>query len=357
MILAGDVGGTKVHLALYRFKQGALQHIRDQKFAAAQRPDLQSIVREFLSTPAPTGDLATTPDEKIDAACFGVPGPVRKNVIRLTNLPWTLNTHDLSRDLEIEHLFLINDLEANGYGIPELGPDQIFSLSQGDSGLVGNRALIAAGTGLGEGFLVWNGKSHTPMASEGGHTDFGPRNEIEMDLLRYLRALPEINGHVSWERVCSGIGLKNIYTFLRDEKKMEESPILRQRMEQEDPNSVISELGESGENPLCAKSLDLFVSCYGAEAGNLALKVLAHGGVYIGGGIAPKILKKMQDGTFMNAFFDKGRMRDLVRQMPVRIILESRAALMGAAAYAEARAAELSGSSVRAASVGCEPDK
>ncbi len=346
MILAGDVGGTKVHLALYRFQQGALRHVRDQKFSATQYADLQTIVRKFLDT-QDSGHQRES--EEIDAACFGVPGPVRKNVIRLTNLPWTLNSRQLAHDLDIEHLFLINDLEANGYGIAELTADQILTLSEGDSSQVGNRALIAAGTGLGEGLLIWNGKNHVPMASEGGHADFGPNNDLEMELLRYLRA--DADGHVSWERVCSGIGLRNIYKFLRDEKKIEESSALRQRMQEEDPNSVIGELGESGENELCARTLDVFVSAYGAEAGNLALKILAHGGIYVGGGIAPKILKKMQDGTFMRALCDKGRMHDLVSHMPVRIILESRAALMGAAAYAELHAAEISGRSLRAASV------
>jgi len=346
MILAGDVGGTKVHLALYRFQQGALEHVRDQKFSAPQYPDLQSIVREFLGAKDPADQQSSN---GIDAACFGVPGPVRKNVIHLTNLPWTLDSRQLAHDLDIEHLFLINDLEANGYGISELKEDQLLSLSEGDSSQVGNRGLIAAGTGLGEGIMIWNGKNHLPMASEGGHTDFAPRNELEVELLQYLRA--DLKGHVSWERVCSGIGLKNIYTFLRDVKKLEEPASLRQRMQEEDPNAVIAELGESGESELCAKTLDIFVSAYGAEAGNLGLKILAHGGVYIGGGIAPKILKKMQDGTFVQAFCDKGRMHDLVSHMPVRIILESRAALMGAAVYAEARAAELSGRSIRAASV------
>jgi glucokinase len=345
MILAGDVGGTKVHLALYRFQRGTLQHVRDEKFAAPQYPNLQSIVREFL------GSKEQQASDKIEAACFGAPGPVRKNVIQVTNLPWTLDTHELARDLHIHHLFLINDLEANGYGINELRADQIFTLSEGDSGQVGNRGLIAAGTGLGEGLLIWDGKTHTPMASEGGHCDFGPHNDLEVELLRYLRADPKMNGHVSWERVCSGIGLKNIYTFLRDCKKMNESARLRQRMSEEDPNAVIGELGTSGADELCTKALDVFVSIYGSEAGNLALKILAHGGMYIGGGIAPKILKKMQDGTFMRGFCDKGRMHDLVATMPVRIILESRAALMGAASYAEMKATEISGRSIRAASI------
>ncbi len=343
MILAGDVGGTKVHLALYRFERGALEHVRDQKFPATKYPDLVSVVREFLA--------AGGPGETIDAACFGVPGPVRKNVIQLTNLPWLLDSRELSAALGIEHLFLINDLEANGYGIAELGPDQIFSLSEGDSSLVGNRALIAAGTGLGEAFLIWDGKMHVPMASEGGHCDYGPNSDLEIELLTWLRAQPNMDNHVSWERVCSGLGLRNVYTFLRDVKRMEESAELRERMQHDDPNAVIAQWGESGKSELCARSLEIFASAYGAEAGNMALKILAHGGVYLGGGIAPKILKTLQAGAFLRAFCQKGRMEKLVSQMPVRVILESRAALLGAAAYAESRAAEISGSSLRSASI------
>jgi glucokinase len=214
---------------------------------------------------------------------------------------------------------------------------------------VGNRGLVSAGTGLGEAILVWNGKLHVPMASEGGHCDFSPRNEIEIELLRYLQRT--LKGRVSFERVVSGLGLKNIYTFLRDEKGLEEPDWLKERMLAEDPNAIIGELGQEGSNELCVRTLDLFVSAYGAEAGNLALKVLSVGGMYLGGGIAPKILRKMKDGTFMRAFADKGRLSDLLVQMPVRMILESRCALMGAAAYADARAAELSGESVRAASL------
>ncbi|GGH07110.1 glucokinase [Silvibacterium dinghuense] len=339
MILAGDVGGTKVHLALYEFQQGRLTHVRDEKFPAQQHAGLEEIVRLFL-------EQSGSPE--VTAACFGVPGPVRGGRLKLTNLPWVLDTRELSMDLKIDHLFLINDLEANGYGIPELAADQIFELSAGDSGVVGNRGLVSAGTGLGEAILVWNGKTHTPMASEGGHADFAPRNDLEIDLLRYLQKT--LGGRVSFERVVSGLGLKNIYSFLRDEKKLDEPAWLKERMEQEDPNAVIGELGESGQNELCAKTLDVFAASYGAEAGNLALKVLSVGGMYLGGGIAPKILKKMQDGVFMKAFTDKGRLSDLLVHTPVRIILDSRCALLGAAAFAEARAAELSGASVRAAS-------
>lgn len=340
MILAGDVGGTKVDLALYGFEHGRLSHVRDERFPAREYAGLEDIVQKFL---------IESGDPEVNAACFGVPGPVRGGRLKLTNLPWVLDSRELSHSLGIEHLFLINDLEANGYGIPELAPEQIYELSAGAAGSVGNRGLVSAGTGLGEAILVWNGKMHVPMASEGGHCDFSPRNELEIELLRYLQRI--LKGRVSFERVVSGIGLRNIYSFLRDEKGMEEPEWLKERMLAEDPNAIIGEMGESGENELCAKTLDVFAAAYGAEAGNLALKVLSIGGMYLGGGIAPKILKKMRDGTFMKSFIDKGRLSDLLVQMPVRIILESRCALMGAAAYADARAAELSGESVRAASL------
>jgi glucokinase len=340
MILAGDVGGTKVHLALYGFENGELSHVRDERFPAQEYEGLEEITKKFL---------AESGSPEITAACFGVPGPVRHGRLKLTNLPWVLDCEELSTGLKIEHLFLINDLEANGYGIAELRSDQILVLSEGDASAVGNRALVSAGTGLGEAILVWVRKMHVPMASEGGHCDFAPRNEIEIDLLRYLQR--QLNGRVSFERVVSGIGLKNIYSFLRDDKGMDEPAWLKDRMQQEDPNAVIGEVGENGSNELCAKALEMFVSAYGAEAGNLALKVLSVGGLYLGGGIAPKILKTMKDGTFMKSFVDKGRLSELLIHMPVRVILESRAALMGAAAYAENRAAELSGQSERAASV------
>ncbi|MHB1021345.1 MAG: glucokinase [Acidobacteriaceae bacterium] len=340
MILAGDVGGTKVHLALYDFAQGELHHVRDQKFPAQNYDGLEAVVREFLAADA---------GKEVYAACFGVPGPVRDGRLKLTNLPWTLDSRQLAKALSIDHLFLINDLEANGYGIPELTPDQIFVLHEGDPSAVGHRGLVSAGTGLGEALLIWNGKHHVPVPSEGGHCDFAPRNDLEIELLQYLEK--QIKGHVSWERVVSGIGLRNIYAFLRDAKGLEEPKWLKDRMAAEDPNAVIGQLGESGESELCARTLDVFVSAYGAEVGNMALKVLATGGMYMGGGIAPKILAKMKDGAFMQAFLDKGRMEDILQYMPVRIILESRCALLGAAAYAEARAAEISGRSERAASV------
>jgi glucokinase len=337
MILAGDVGGTKVHLALYDFIDGKLKHTRDKQYLAKDYSGLEEIVKEFLGA------------DKATAACFGVPGPVRDGRLRLTNLPWTLDSRELAAGLVIEHVFLINDLEANCYGIAELSADQIFTLSEGDARQMGNRALISAGTGLGEGFLVWNGHHHVPYPSEGGHTDYAPRNEDEIDMLRFLRQ--KYNGRISQERVVSGPGLTNIYEFLREVRGMEEPAWLAKRIALEDPNAVITELALAAKSEICEKAMDMLVTAYGAEAGNLALKVLSVGGLYVGGGIAPRILEKLKDGAFMKAFTDKGRLSQLLVNMPVRVILESRAALMGAASYAEARAAELSGISPRAASV------
>jgi glucokinase len=275
---------------------------------------------------------------------------VRDGRLRLTNLPWTLDSRELTKVLGIPYVFLINDLEANGYGIAELGPEQILTLSEGDTSQMGNRALIAAGTGLGEGLLMWNGRMHIPYPSEGGHADYSPRNEDEIDLLRFLKQ--KYNGRISWERVVSGMGMTNIYEFLREVRGMEEPAWLAEQMaEAEDPNVVITENGLAAKAEICVKTLDMLVSAYGAEAGNLALKVLSVGGLYIGGGVAPRIVEKLKDGTFVRAFQDKGRMSQLLIKMPVRVILESRAAVLGAAAYAEAHAAELTGISPRAASI------
>ena len=337
MILAGDVGGTKVNLALYDFIDGNLKHARDKQYPAKEYSGLEEIVKEFVVS------------EKVTAACFGVPGPVRDGRLRLTNLPWTLDSRELATNLKIDFVFLINDLQANGFGIAELSADQIYTLSEGDARQIGNRALISAGTGLGEAFMIWDGRDYVPYPSEGGHSDFAPRNEDEVDLLRFLKQ--KYNGRISFERIVSGQGLTNVYEFLREVRGLEEPAWLAERMTHEDPNAVITELGLKAKSEICEKTLDMFVSAYGAEAGNLALKVLSVGGLYVGGGIAPRILEKLKDGTFMKAFTDKGRVSQLLVNMPVRVILESKTALIGAAAYAEARAAEMSGISPRAASV------
>ena len=344
MILAGDVGGTKVHLALYNFAEGRLVQLREEKFPASEYACLEDVVNAFLSK-------GNEPKEGIMASCFGCPGPVRDGRLKLTNLPWTLDARDLTRSLGITHIFLINDLEANGYGIPELAKDKIFVLHEGDPGGVGHRGLISAGTGLGESVLVWDAKlrRHTPLPSEGGHVDFSPRNPREIDLLNYLHRT--LNGRVSFERVVSGIGIRNIYAFLRDDRKMEEPQWLRDRLAAEDPNAVIGTCAEEGSSPICVETMNIFAAAFGAKAGNLGLTLLAAGGIYLGGGIAPKVLKLMQNGQFTDAFLDKGRMRPILETVPVRIILDDTCALLGAAAYAENRAAELSGRSERAASL------
>jgi glucokinase len=344
MILAGDVGGTKIHLALYNFEHGQLKSVRHQKYPALEFASLDDVVKNFMTNGQGGGQ-----QEQIAAACFGCPGPVRDGRLKLTNLPWTLDERDLQHSLGIEHIFLINDLEANGFGIPELAPESIFSLYAGDTAAMGHRGLIAAGTGLGEALLIWDGKTHRPIPSEGGHCDFAARTDREIGLLQYLRSL--LDGRVSWERVVSGLGIKNVYAYLRDVEKLEEPQWLRDRMAAEDPNAVIGQCAEDGSSPLCFETVKTFAAAYGAEAGNIALKVLAVGGVYLGGGIAPKMLKTLGEGGFMQAFLDKGRLSPLLQSVPVRVILDDTCALLGAAAFAEARGAELSGRSERAASV------
>ncbi|MEO6801787.1 MAG: glucokinase [Granulicella sp.] len=344
MILAGDVGGTKVHLALYEFAGGKLKSIRDQKFPAHESASLEDVVNKFLAG-------LEADRSKILAACFGCPGPVKDGRLKLTNLPWTLDARELQTTLCIKHIFLINDLEANGYGIPELAPDKIFTLHAGDPGAVGHRGLISAGTGLGEALLIWDGKRHRPLPSEGGHCDFAARTDREVAMLQYLRRT--LNGRVSFERVVSGLGIKNVYGFLRDEEKLDEPQWLRDRFAKEDPNAVIGSCAEDGSSSICFETMKLFAAAYGAEAGNIALKVLASGGMYLGGGISPKILKTLQNGTFLQAFLDKGRLSPLLQAIPVRVILDDTCALLGAAAYAEERAAELSGHSERGASTAC----
>jgi glucokinase len=344
MILAGDVGGTKVHLALYNFDNGRLQPVRDQKFPAHEFASLDDVVNKFFAGDGTNGIKGSD----ILAACFGCPGPVRDGRLKLTNLPWTLDTRDLVKSLLIPHISLINDLEANGYGIPELAPESIFALHDGDPDEGGHAGLIAAGTGLGEALLIWDGKRHRPIPSEGGHADFAARSNREIALLEYLRAT--LKGRVSWERVVSGLGIKNIYAFLRDVEKIAEPGWLHDRMLSEDPNAVIGQCAEDGSSSLCFETMKVFAGAYGAESGNIALKVLATGGMYLGGGIAPKILKTLKNGTFTQAFIDKGRLSPLLESIPVRVILDDSCALLGAAAYAEARASENSGYSERAAS-------
>ena len=332
MILAGDIGGTKSNLALFTTEVGRLSLILEQTFPSSDYPGLEEMVREFLDH-AKSQKRVTTIDQ-IAGACFGVAGPVVDDLCETPNLPWVVSAQGLRQTLGLRLAKLINDLEATGYGIPLLRNEEFVTLNEGSIQQEGNASLIAAGTGLGEAMIYWDGEDFIPIASEGGHADFAPRNAIEMELLRYM--LDRLD-RVSYERVLSGPGLLNIYSFLRDSGYGEEPSWLAEKMQQGDPSAAIGEAALANQSELCVKALDLLVSIYGAEAGNLALKVLAVSGVYVGGGIAPKISEKLRDGSFMKAFTDKGRLSSLLEGIPVRVILNEKTALYGAARCASLR--------------------
>lgn len=320
MILAGDVGGTKTNLACFALEGDKLIPVVQRSAPSADYPGLEAILHEFMRD----HDLSFT------GACFGVAGPVVDGRLQATNLPWVVDVGSLQRTLKLEAVGLINDLEATAYGVETLPEEAFAVLHPGQSTPQGNRAVIAAGTGLGEAMLLWEGQRFRAVASEGGHADFAPRNPLEIELFRFLLGR---FGRVSYERVLSGPGLVNIYRFLKETGQGEEPTWLTEQLAGGDAAAVISESALASRSDLCVKSLDLFVSIYGAEAGNLALKVMASGGVYVGGGIAPKVLQKLKNGTFINAFTDKGRLSPFLSQIPVRVILEERAALYGAAHY------------------------
>jgi glucokinase len=318
MILAGDIGGTNTRLAFFNNEDGRLKHVTEEVFPSRNYPGLDEIAAGFVQSKG----LPVT------QAAFGIAGPVQNNRCQATNLPWVVDGAQLAARLGLGHVILMNDLEANAYGIPALEPTSFAVIQEGRPGAVGNGAVISAGTGLGEAGLYWDGRQHRPFATEGGHASFSPCTELEDELLRYLRRqFP----HVSWERVVSGPGLLNIYRFLRDTGHGEEPAWLADEMKQKDSSAVISRAALEGRSDLCVQALDMFVSLYGSEAGNLAVKLIATGGVYLGGGIAPKILAKIKTSTFLDAFLDKGRMRELLETIPIRVILDDKTALKGAA--------------------------
>ncbi len=324
MILAGDIGGTKTVLALFEESGGAVILVRDRTFSSRDYGSLTEILSQFLKD---TRELA------LRAGCFGVAGAVIDGRSKTTNLPWELDEEALARAIRAPRVKLLNDLEAAAYGMLHLEPGELSLLNLGvRPKRRGNVAVIAAGTGLGEAMLYWDGAGYHPIASEGGHADFAPRTDQEIELLRYLRA--KFGGHVSYERVLSGPGIYNIYSFLRDSGHAPEPAWLKEKLRSGDPSVTITRLALAGDDPLCVTTLDLFTAIYGAEAGNLALKCLAVGGVYIGGGIAPKILDKLKDGTFIRAFTDKGRFSGLMNSMEVNVALNPRAPLIGAAHFA-----------------------
>ena len=321
MILAGDIGGTKTRLALFAPGPGRSDPVSERTYSSQEYPGLEVIAREFVRA---TGAA-------IESACFGVAGPVKEGRSSTTNLAWVVDARNLARDLRLPRVALLNDLEASAFGLEALRTDEVVVLQEGIPGAAGNQALIAAGTGLGEAALYWDGRRHRVFATEGGHAGFAPADETQIELLRYLVRRFE---PVSWERVLSGPGLVNIYAFLRDSGRGEEPSWLADEISAGEPAAVISAAALSGRSALCSEALDLFVALYGAESGNLALKIMATGGVFIGGGIAPKILARLRGPGFVRAFVAKGRMRPLLEAMPARVILNDRLALLGAARYA-----------------------
>ena len=317
MILAGDIGGTNSRLAFFTVEHGRLKPEIEKVYPSREHSGLEMVVRKFVS------------EHKVSIrhACFGIAGPVSHGRSLMPNLKWTVESSVLAKELGLSEVTLINDLEANAYGVAALEDKDFAIINAGAPGSDGNAAVISAGTGLGEAGLFWDGRAHRPFACEGGHCDFGPADELQDDMARYLRAQ---FGHVSWERVLSGPGIFNIYKFLRDTGRGEEPAWLTEELKQGDPSSHVSAHGLDGKSALCVKTLEVFVSIYGSEAGNLALKLMATGGVYIGGGIAPRIISKMTKPEFMGPFANKGRLKALLEAISVKVILNDKTALLGA---------------------------
>ncbi|BBP43445.1 glucokinase [Thiosulfativibrio zosterae] len=319
-ILAGDIGGTKTVLALYQVSDDGLKEVKKSMFASGQHEHFEDLLREFLGS-------AT----QIDMACFGIAGPIKEQRCITTNLPWTIDALEISQSLKIPKVHLLNDLEAAAYGILQL--NQFHELNPSAIERAGHIGVIAAGTGLGQAVLFFDGKKHHAMPSEGGHCDFAPQSLQEDQLLVFLRE--RFKGHVSLERILSGDGFGHLYDFLKASGFAQVNPELEAKMQTGDRNALISQMGLEQSDPICTEALRLFCRIYGAEAGNLALKVLPLGGVYIAGGIAPKIRQALESGIFMEGFLDKGRMTRAIEQIPVRIVDDPEAPLLGAAYFAK----------------------
>lgn len=320
--LAGDIGGTKTHLALYQEEKGKMVKLKSEKFPSKQYPNLEKIVKAFLK-----GESV-----QVKKGCFGIAGAVKQGKSQATNLPWFVDSQLIAKSLHIEKVALINDLEANAYGLNMLEESEFYLLNKGVVEAEENRAMISAGTGLGEAGIFYDGSRYIPFPSEGGHCDFAPRNPLEDDLVHFLRK--KFN-HVSYERVLSGPGLYNLYQFIVETKKEKESEENYDKICKGDSPRLISEMGLSGSSKACVKALELFASIYGSEAGNVALKMFALGGVYIGGGIAPKILPILKQGGFIQSFTGKGRFSHLLEKIPVYVVLNDNTALLGATYYAK----------------------
>jgi glucokinase len=316
-VLAGDVGGTKTNMALYQVDAGGLTIVKEKRYASKDYPSLTYIIHDFTGGKLP---------DRISAA---VAGPVIDGKSKLTNLSWQLDSKAINLELKIPVSF-INDLEATAYGLAGLKENERALIAEGNPQAKGNIAIIAPGTGLGEAGLYWDGQHYHPFATEGGHSDFFPRNETDVDIYRWLQ---QQFGHVSWERVVSGMGIKNIYHFLTDSRKEKVPDWLSQRMATQDPAAVISEAALKQEDPVCGEVMDLFVRYLATESSSLVLKLMATGGLYLAGGIPPKILPLLQHESWAANFDNSGRMHQLSEKVPVYVVLNDKMALMGAAYY------------------------
>jgi glucokinase len=322
MILAGDIGATRTRLAAYDTEGNKLNSVVAKTYPSQEHSGLSEIIEAFIRSEG----------IPVHSACLGVAGPVRSGRSKISNLPWTIDSRQVAAQLRIDSAGLINDLEAYAYGIDALESKDLATLSEGSEDAEGNRAVISARTGLGVAGLYWDGYRHHPFACEGGHASFSPHNEAEAGLFQYLS---EKYGHVSCERVLSGPGLRNIYEFLRDSKREEEPEWLREQMAgAHDVPALISQLAIQKKAAICEQALSMFVSAYGAETGNCALRYMTTGGIFVGGIIAAKIVDKMKEPVFIESFLNKGRMRSLLEDMPVKVIVNDDCGLMGAARYA-----------------------
>jgi glucokinase len=336
-ILAGDIGGTKTRLAVVNVEGSDVQPIYELTYASREYATFEELVADFLSrtsghvTRSESAPAATSKAPRIEHAAFGIAGPVLGSVAYTTNLPWRIDSEALRERFGFQRCTLLNDLEATAYGLPALGENDLHTLQTGKEEAKGNIAIIAAGTGLGEAGMYWDGSRHRPFATEGGHTSFSPGSDLDMALLAHMRLQRK---HVSWERVVSGMGLLAMYEFLCVHRGLAVPEWLVVEQRNGDAAAAISKAAQNGSDELSVETMKWFVHLYGAEAGNLALKTMSRGGIYVGGGIAPKILPLLITGEFVESFASKGRMRTLLETMPVKVILNDRAALFGPALFA-----------------------
>lgn len=329
-VLAGDIGGTKTNIGIFAVDNNKVQSLLEASWISADFASLEEILEQFI--------VLVNKQTKVlpfNTACFGIAGPVKNHYCQVTNLPWIVDAEKIKQQFSWQSMSLLNDLEANAWGIAALDKEDFISLQNGDDSIKANASIIAAGTGLGEAGLFWDGKQHIPFASEGGHTDFSPQTEKEYRLYEFLR--DKYQGHVSWERIVSGMGLENIYQFLCHDNNVRPPAWLTRKIQQGDAAAAISKAAMASKDEICEQALNWFVLFYGTEAANHALKIMSRGGVFLGGGIAPKIIEKLQSGAFMQAFLNKGRMQTLLKEMPVKVIMNDKTALYGPALYAAGR--------------------